>query len=207
MVSHAPLSPPCPETRGRRQVAGALEDGLPVTKTQRISLQLTADGIEAFCREIVDGSANTGRKHATLVALEGFIARHAGTDSHSPAYQEILRRIRNFSERTRSELLLEQARALTEALRRDDAVAAGRIHRSLSRNGFAQVAARARRQMEPDERRRIRGRVHDWCQQAELAARAASGWPDAMNFRAAGIDLEVYRAMKDILVQLTEEHP
>ena len=174
---------------------------------QGIDLRVTPEGIEAFCREIVAGSANTGRKHATLVALEGFIARHAGADSHSPAYEEILRRIRNFSERTRSELLAEQAQALDAALERGDAIAAGHIHRSLSRNGFAQVVALLRQRIEPSRRRRIEAGVRAWCEQAEQAARAASGWPDAMNFRAAGIDLEAYRAMKDILAQLTEERP
>ncbi len=195
------------EIRARPAAACARDDAPAVTEEPRITLQLTADGIEAFCREIVSGSANTGRKHATLVALEGFIARHAGTDSHSPAYEEILRRIRNFSDRTRSELLAEQAQALDSALRRGDAIAAGRIHRSLSRNGFAQVVSRLRQRMEPAQRRRIEASVRRWCEQAEEAARSASGWPDAMNFRAAGIDLEAYRAMKDILAQLTQERP
>ena len=178
-----------------------------MTEEARITLQITGEEIDGFCREIVAASSNSGRRHATLVALEGFIARFAGADSHSPAYEAILGRIRNFSEQTRSDLLREQAAALDAALEQEDVAALGRIHHGLSRNGFSQVAGRIGQQMPSSRRQRTTAWLRQWCDQAEQAARQASGWPDAMDFRAAGIDLQAYRAAKDILIQLTEEHP
>ncbi len=175
-----------------------------MTEDPRITLQVSGDSIEAFCREITRSSANTGRKHATLVALEGFIARHAGPDSHSPAYEKILARIRDYSGQTRSALLQEQTAALSPALQARRPAEIGRIHDSLSRNGFSQVLAAAWDGLPRQERDGVRRWVADWCRRAEQAAREASGYPDALNFRAAGIDLREYRAMKDILIQLPE---
>lgn len=171
---------------------------------QQITLTVTPEGIESFCREIIGGSANTGRKHATLIALQGFIARHAGADSHSPACEAILQRIRNFSEQTRSDLLREQTNALQPALEENDVRELGRIHQTLSRNGFSQILSRAWQPIPADRQRRIIDRLQRWCGTAEQAAREASGYPDAMNFHAAGVDLQAYRAVRDILNQLTE---
>lgn len=176
-----------------------------MTDDQEITLQVSRDGIETFCRDITRGSANTGRKHATLVALEGFIARHAGADRHSPAYEKILTSIRNFSEQTRSKLLQEQVEALLPALQGHLPAEIGRIHSSLSRNGFSQVLASVWDGLPRQARPAVTRWISDWCEQAERAAREASGYPDAMNFRAADIELREYRAMKDILVQLPED--
>jgi len=175
-----------------------------MTDDQEITLRVSRDGIESFCREITRGSANTSRKHATLVALEGFIARHAGPDSHSPAYEKILTSIRNFSEQTRSKLLQEQVEALSPALQGHLPAEIGRIHCSLSRNGFSQVLASAWDGLPRQVRPAVIRWISDWCEQAEQAAQEASGYPDAMNFHAAGIELREYRAMKDILIQLPE---
>lgn len=169
-----------------------------------INLRISRHGIETFCREITQGSANTGRKHATLVALEGFIARHAGPDSHSPAYEKILASIRHFSEQTRSKLLQEQVEALLPALQEQLPAEVGRIHSNLSRNGFSQVLDSVWNNLPRPARPSVMRWINDWCAQAEQAARQASGYPDAMNFRAANIDLREYRAMKDILIQLPE---
>jgi hypothetical protein len=165
---------------------------------QGIDLHVTRDSIDDFCRQVVQSSANTGRQHATLIALEGFIAGHAGSDSHSPAYNEILRIIGNYSAQTRSKLLAEQMADLLSALRNRQTREISRIYRTLSRGGFWEIMGQALERLEPAERQACREWAADWCTGAEKAAQEASGYPDAMNFRAANIDLGEYRAMNDL---------
>jgi len=165
---------------------------------EKITLTLTVPEVERFCKEVMQGSANAARKHATLVALEGFVARHAGADSHTPCFNAIQARIRAFAEETRKELLAHSARELAAALERADRHALGRIHSSLSRNGFSQVLNAALEPLDNIQRFKILAWLRAWKAQAETAAREASGYPDAMNFKGAGVDLKEYTAISDI---------
>ena len=164
----------------------------------KITLSLSADDVRRFCREITHGTSNINRKHAALIALEGFIGKHAGADSHSPLHNEILGVVRSFSEETRSKLLDEQANELALGLQKMEVETISRVFRSISRNGFHEVAKQILANLSPGEVERAARWVTAWCEQAEASAKEASGYPDAMNFAAAGIPLADYQALTDI---------
>ncbi|HHH38869.1 MAG TPA: hypothetical protein ENK50_04765 [Sedimenticola sp.] len=170
--------------------------------TEELNLRLTPDAVTAFCREVTRGADNPGRQHAALVALAGFVARHAGAAAHTPVCDHILAIIREFSEGTRERLLQAHAEALSSALRDGYRPGVARIHASVSRTGFQEVLGRALMLLPAEDRARIADEILDWCATAERAAGEASGYPDAMDFRAAGIDLGEYRALSDIRLRL-----
>lgn len=164
----------------------------------KITLSLSADDMRNFCREITHGTSNINRKHAALIALEGFIGKHAGADSHSPLHAEILGIVRSFSEETRSKLLDEQAKELTPALQKMEVGTISRLFQSISRNGFHEVVKQTLATLTPEEIERTAHWVTAWCEKAEARAKEASGYPDAMNFTAAGIPLADYQALTDV---------
>jgi hypothetical protein len=174
---------------------------------QDIQLRVTPESITQFCREVTRSSGNIGRKHATLVALSGFITRHAGTGAHTSTYERIQAIIRDFSGQTRTSLLEEYAEALAQALLDGYWPEVARVHAAVSRNGFMGVLGRAMNTLNAEDQERKADEIRNWCEKAEQAASGASGYPDAMNFRAAGIDLRQYTAMSDIRYLLTGTTP
>jgi len=169
-----------------------------MAKKPEINLRITPESITKYCHEIMQGSTNTGRKHAAITALEGFIARHAGADGYTPVYEQVQEIIRNSAAETRSRLLSENGAALAPALRQQNRSEIARVYGSVSRNGFEQVLLEAVQHLTEQDRQYIVEWVGDWCLSSETAARQASGYPDAMDFRKAGIEILEYTALSHI---------
>lgn len=165
---------------------------------QKLTLTISTDDINHFCRELTHSSANITRKHAALIALEGFITQHAGTDAHTPIFNKTMEIVRNFSEETRSKLLSEYAEALLPALREKSRREITRLYQSVSRNGFHHILRQIADNMTESELAQTIEWIAGWCQESEQRARESSGFPDALNFKAAGIVLAEYQAMNDI---------
>ncbi len=170
---------------------------------EQMTLRVTAEEIEQFCAELCRGSANTSRKHAALIALEGFIVRFTATDKYTAVFNRILEIIQQYAEQTRSELLNEYADHLEPALHSRDAKALARIHHSVSRNGFDHLLSQVLERVSPDQLHALKLWAKNWVNEAESKARQASGYPDALNFKSAGIGLDEYRAICELKRKLS----
>ncbi|MCW8908166.1 MAG: hypothetical protein OQL28_13015 [Sedimenticola sp.] len=163
-----------------------------------ITLKISAEQIDRFCDELCRGSSNINRKHASLIALEGFVIRHAASDTHSEAFNRIISIIQGFSEQTRQELLESYRQQLLPALRRQQVEEIARIHKALSRNGFDQLLEQCLQQIPETNLQALQSWVERWCNKAQTSAQQASGYPDALNFAAAAISLQEYQAMCEL---------
>ena len=163
-----------------------------------ITLKVTPEQIDRFCHELCRGSANINRKHASLIALEGFVIRHAASDTHSEGFNRIVSIIQAYSEQTRQELLESQLSQLLPALNQQRVDEIARIHKALSRNGFDQLLEQGLEQMPGTARHSLKTWVDSWCSEARERAQQASGYPDALNFAATSISLQEYQAMSEL---------
>ncbi|MCW8890407.1 MAG: hypothetical protein OQL20_07105 [Sedimenticola sp.] len=165
---------------------------------EQITLKISPPEMEQYCKELCRGSANVSRTHASLIALEGFITRHAATDRFSGPYHKIIHTIQQYSEQTRSQLLKEYAANLNSGLLQKEPRELARIHESMSRNGFDLILDSTVKQYSETQLQSLKSWADEWCQQAEEKALKASGFPDAFNFKGAGIALDEYRAMCEL---------
>lgn len=170
---------------------------------QQMTLQITPRQIDRFCAELCRGSANTGRKHSALIALEGFIVRHTATDKYGEVFDQIIHTIQQYAEQTRAELLNEFADSLEPALHKRNLGELARIHQAVSRNGFDQLLERVLAGLAPDQADALTHWAEHWVLDAESRARQASGYPDALNLKGAGVALDEYRAMTELRRKLT----
>lgn len=170
---------------------------------KQMTLQISAQQIDQFCAELCRGSSNTSRKHAALIALEGFIIRHTATDKYTGIFNHIIGIIQEYAEQTRTELLNEYADRVQPALKNRDRTELARIHQSVSRNGFDRLLDQVLAKLAPDLQSALKLWAEDWVADADSKARQASGYPDALNFKAAGIRLDEYRAMTELKRKLT----
>ncbi|MCW8944716.1 MAG: hypothetical protein OQL27_08075 [Sedimenticola sp.] len=169
----------------------------------QITLKISTSEIEHYCEELCRGSSNVSRKHASLIALEGFITRHSSTDTFSGAFHNIINTIQHYSEQTRDQLLKEYAEDLATALSQKSTRELARIHESMSRNGYDLILERVTKRFSSAQQQATKIWVDEWCQDAESRALAASGFPDAFNFKDAGIALDEYRAMSELKRKLS----
>jgi hypothetical protein len=165
----------------------------------KLVLSLTAGTVDAYCDDLVRQSPNGGHALAGLVALQSFVAAISHPDSRfTTAYKAIQTVIEARAARVREALLEEGAADLARALRQADGREVVRIHGSLSRNGFWQAAQRATGLLAPDELVAAAAWAQAWCRDAKTRAEAASGYPDALDLRGAGISPGEYAAMTEI---------
>jgi hypothetical protein len=169
----------------------------------QITLQISVAQIEQYCVDLCQGTSNISRKHATLIALEGIITRYSSTDAYSAPFHKILSIIQGYSEQTRELLLKEYADELIPALAEQNPRLISRIHESLSRNGFDLILDRALNNITLQHRASLKKWVDNWCDEAEAKALAASGFPDAFNFKGTDIALADYRAMSELKRKLS----
>ena len=73
-----------------------------------------------------------------------------------------------------------------------------RIHQALSRNGFDSLLEQTIAGITLDNLQQISNWISRWCAEMTSRAQKASGYPDALNFKAAGIKFTEYSAMCDI---------
>jgi hypothetical protein len=167
--------------------------------TSQISLLLNPDTVQAHCLFAIQQARNTSHALASLIALQSFVvAMTQPSDLDTPAFGVIKGIINGHVTSLRAELQAEQARALTAALRATDCPAITRIHLDVSRNAFWQATQTAMLQFDELEKTIISDWAQTWHAGAKSRALAASGYPDALNFKKAGISPQEYAAMTDI---------
>ena len=171
----------------------------------QIDLNLTPDNVEAQCQEAIKQARNASHALAALITLQTFIAATVQpTHKFTPAYETVKAVVERHAAEIRARILAESADALALAIRQRNCPELARIHASLSRNGFWQMAQQAARQLDSSELLGAATWSRDWCRDAKARAEAASGFPDALDFRKAGIAPAEYAAMTEINRYLTE---
>ncbi|MEN6587126.1 MAG: hypothetical protein ABFE02_13895 [Sulfuricella sp.] len=166
---------------------------------QSFSLELTPPEVEARCAALWQQFRSPGRVVTALVAMQSLFAlAPAGTQETAP-YREIHAIMARHAEHARNQLIAESVQRLQAALQHRETREIGRIHADLSRNGFWQAASAAGHGSDGAELVGDIAWLAQWCQGARARAEAASGYPDALDFRAAGIDAEEYTAMDELL--------
>lgn len=167
--------------------------------TERIKLSFTEKELVDFCRLQIDRSANPGHALAALTSLQAFIALNTTPDVQaSDAYKQLRETLAQFLTTARNDLLEENSRRLLNALQLRNIASITTLHGELSRSGFQQTAERALGKLEHVERMTLLNWSGGWCRDATERANAASPYPDAPDFKAAGIDYKEYVAMMDI---------
>lgn len=166
---------------------------------QSFRLELTPQEVEARCTALWQQFRSPGRVLSALVSMQSLFAlAPAGTRENAP-YREIQAIVARHAEEARNALIGESGQRLQAALQHRETREITRIHADLSRNGFWQAASAANPGRGGAEAMGNIAWLTQWCQSARDRAEAASGYPDALDFRAAGIDAAEYAAMNELL--------
>lgn len=164
----------------------------------KLDISIEYSQLEKFCRQLVTRSRDIAKTHDALITLETFITNFGRSKQGSDGYNAIESLIKNFTEETRQKLMTQNTTELLQALKAKNENAVAAIHTPFSRNGFYLILQAATTQLNPAELLTVKQWASEWTQQAKLKADELSPYPDAPDFKAAGIALEVYLAMIDV---------
>lgn len=172
------------------------DDGIP--------LHLTTERVEAFCGRLAAQLHDHERRLAALHSLQTFIATAIDArEQNRPAYAAIREVLDRHAEQARAALLAHKSADLKRALHLRDAAALARLNRTLSRNGFWNTLAMTIDALPAAESSALADWATRWLNDARSRGEAASGFPDAIDFNKAGIDVAEYAAIGDLNRYLT----
>lgn len=167
--------------------------------TNVITLQLTAHGIDSYCRELTRRAPIPERRVAALDALITFISTQTDPGEQAKAeFAAVRQTLLDHIEQAREALLQERARRLHQALQARHLPDITALYTSLSRDAFWTLLGRVAQQLDSAALDSLRRWASAWLTQAGQRARQAGPGPDAIDFRAAGIDSAEYLAMTDL---------
>lgn len=166
-------------------------------KINNIQLDINSTELDRFCQKLIKRSRDITKTHDSLITLETFIANFSGTSKGSEDYLAIETLIKSYTEQTRQQLLEKKTHELIQALKLHDLEQLTAIHTPLSRNGFYSILTQACQALTIDEIHQADNWCIHWLNNAKQKAEQASGYPDALDFKAAGIRIEDYQAMLD----------
>lgn len=167
--------------------------------TNAITLQLTAPGVDAYCRELARRSPTPEKRVAALDALITFISTQVDSGEQAKAeFVAIRQTLLDHFEQAREALLDERAERLLRALQAQHLHDIAALYASLSRDAFWSLLGRVEQQLDAATLNSLRGWVSGWLAQARQRAQQASPYPDAIDFKAAEIDVSEYLAMTDL---------
>lgn len=160
-----------------------------------LTLHLTPAGVEAYCGRLAAQLTDHQRRLAALTSLSTFIATFTDAGGQSgEAYREVRAIIERHAEQARAALLAQNAAALGEALATRNVAAVAGLYRPLSRSGFQEVLERTA-MLQPAA---LAAWCRQWLAEARRRGEEASGYPDAIDFHKAGIDVAEFTAMEDL---------
>ena len=166
--------------------------------TTYVTLNIDKNHLDSFCQKLVKRSRDTAKTHDTLATLEAFITQFNADSQATNEYKTITSTLQHYTDHTRQKLLAEKAEQLVSALRHMDREGVARVHTPLSRNGFYEILQTIPDRFTQLELSIINQWAEDWLVDARHKAEQASGYPDAMDFKKAGIRFEEFQAMNDI---------
>lgn len=169
------------------------------TNSKAILLKLTASGIDRYCEELARRSPSLEKQVAALDALATFVLTQTDSGEQAKAeFAAIKQTLQAHFERARQALLAERAQGLRRALVSQKLSAIAAIYTSVSRDAFWTLLGAVEQDLGASERTACRQWASGWLAQAKQRAQEASGYPDAVDFAAAGIDVVDYAAMTDV---------
>lgn len=169
-----------------------------MNKLQPIKIPVNATDLQSFCNKLLKRSRDITKTHDALITLESFIAVFAQASHGTKEYALIESTIKKITEKSRELVLEKNTKDLINALKQCNVSTLANIHTPLSRNGFYKILQTAITQLTDDDIRLIMIWSENWVKEAKQLAEEASGYPDAMDFKTAGISIEEFQAMSDI---------
>ena len=165
-----------------------------------ITLELSIDeaALDTFCRRLVSRSRDLAKTQDSLATLDAFVAVFGKASQGTDAYHSIETLIQSFMQQTRGQLLAQRADQLYKALKHCDRSGVASIHTPLSRDGFDQILQAVIARFPEEELNAVTKWAHDWSYDAKRKAESASGYPDALNFSGAGVNILEFQAMLDV---------
>ncbi len=169
----------------------------PVSKP--LNFSFGPEQAEAFCAALQRQSPNPAHTLAALTALESFLLATVHPSQRSgPEFTSIAALLQRHAAQTRAQLLAGARQQLQTAMEAYSVASVTRLHASLSRNGFWQAAQSAGKNTAAEALKSAAAWAAAWCRDAKARALAASGYPDALDFKGAGILPAEYAAMNDL---------
>ncbi|MBS4097066.1 MAG: hypothetical protein KGZ83_09575 [Sulfuricella sp.] len=170
-----------------------------------LSLRLDAAGIDQYCRQLLGQTRQSAQALAALTALQTFIEASADGDAKAgAAFGEIKAILERHGSAARHRVMTENLDALLGALHNQDLCGVQQVHSALSRNGFHQTALAAINLLPRETLLAAAAWTSTWRNDAKARAEAASGYPDALDLKGAGIAPERYTAMNELNLYLQE---
>ncbi len=167
--------------------------------TDIITLQLTANRIDSYCRDLTRQTPTLEKRVAAIDTLITFISTQTDAGQQAKAeYVAIKKTLLEHFENAREALLDERAERLLRALQNRNLANITALYTSLSRDAFWTLLGRAEQQLDETSLNSLRQWAADWMNQAKKRAHQASPYPDAIDFNTAGIDVSEYLAMTDL---------
>ena len=163
-----------------------------------VELRIDETSLETFCRKLINRSRDIAKTQDSLATLESFIAVFGKSQQGTADYRSIESKIRSFVEQCRQQLLVQRTEELSKALAQRDLSWVTAIHDPLSRDGFHQIMQTIIERLGEEELSLIANWARGWSRDARKKAERASGYPDALNFVKAGVDVREYQAMLDV---------
>jgi len=165
---------------------------------QPINISISSTDLESFCNKLLKRSRDITKTHDALVTLESFISIFGQASHGTNEYQLIESTIKTITEKSRALLLEKNTHDLVASLKQCNVISLANIHTPLSRNGFYEILQTAISKLTDDDIRLLMIWSGNWVKKARQLAEEASGYPDAMDFKTAGISIEEFQAMSDI---------
>ena len=169
-----------------------------MNEDKTLTIQVNPKQLDSFCKKIISRSRNTANIHQALIVLEAFISAFSSDSQGADNYQNIQQTLKSHSLKTRELLMQEKTQQLKQGLSTQNIMLLADVYGSLSRNGFYQILSTATEQIVRSQIPSIAEWVIAWAGEAKQKAEQASGYPDALDFKKADIDIEQYQAMTDI---------
>ncbi len=176
------------------------------SENKSLNFHMEAQQLNAFCKKIISRSRNISNIHEALNVLEAFVSAFAADSQGSDSYNEVQSVIKSHSEKTREKLMQEKIQQLRDGLLQKNRTLLASVYNSISRNGFYQNLTQATSAIDADEIPDIAAWVLQWSNDARQKAEQASGYPDALDFKKAGIAIDEYQTMSDIAYFFTHTY-
>lgn len=160
-------------------------------------LHISPARLSEFCQQLRQRSGDTALALHALSTVQALLGVCIDDPDH-PGYVQARRDLDAQLAELRTTLIGQHAARIGLALRGCDTDALLRIFQALSRSGFAAAATQAWECLDGPQRDGTRQWLEDWTQSARQRAHSASRYPDAPDFRAAGIALESYLMMEEL---------
>jgi hypothetical protein len=167
--------------------------------TNAIRLHLTVSGVDAYCCELSRRSPTLEKRVAAIDAIITFVSSQTDAGERAKAeFLSIKQTLLDHVEQAREALLDERAQRLRRALQAQNVPSTAFLYTSLSRDAFWTLLQRVEQQLDAAALSALRGWASGWLAQAKQRGQQVSSYPDAIDFKSAGIDVSEYSAMSDL---------